>query len=267
MRWRSGAAPRGRPRTRRWSEGAGSWMPGAGRWRSRCSSHRRAIGWRRAPRGGRLRPPSFSDGLLDCCAVAVASNLPRVRRRRAGAVLPWLRSRAVATPFPLVVLAVVALAQGVAWSVATAPLNGPDEVAHAAYAQYVAETGNGPFKNVGIGSTSTEMGVALGKLNLGPIIGHAGARPTSTRVDQVSGRARAPARERAQERLRPELRGGQPAAVLRLRGRRLQALARPLAAGPAVRDALRHGPAAAADGRAELAHRRRAVRVGAPARR
>ncbi len=118
--------------------------------------------------------------------MAVASNLPRVRRRRAGAVLPWLRSRAVATPFPLVVLAVVALAQGVAWSVATAPLNGPDEVAHAAYAQYVAETGNGPFKNVGIGSTSTEMGVALGKLNLGPIIGHAGARPTWTRVDRVS---------------------------------------------------------------------------------
>ena len=84
--------------------------------------------------------------------------------------------------FPLVVLAVVALAQGVAWSVATAPLNGPDKVAHAAY------DGTSPRPGTALEERRhrldlTEMGVALGG-STWPIIGHARARPTWTRVDR-----------------------------------------------------------------------------------
>jgi hypothetical protein len=123
--------------------------------------------------------------------VAVASKLPRLRRGRARPALAALRRRIAVIPLPVALLAAVALAQGLGWAVATAPLNGPDENAHAAYAQYLAETGDGPFKNVGTGTVSTEMGVLLGELNLGPILGHFDGRPTWTRVDRVSARLEA----------------------------------------------------------------------------
>jgi hypothetical protein len=130
--------------------------------------------------------PSSRTASLDCCAVAVASKLPRLRRGRARPVLPALRRRIAVIPLPVALLAAAALAQGIGWAVATAPVNGPDEQAHAAYAQYVAETGNGPFKNVGNGTVSSELGVALYELNLAPILGHLDGRPTWTRLDAVS---------------------------------------------------------------------------------
>jgi 4-amino-4-deoxy-L-arabinose transferase-like glycosyltransferase len=87
---------------------------------------------------------------------------------------------------PLAVLLVLALAQGLMWSTFTAPLNGPDEPAHVAYAQYLAETGHGPHNGVGGGSVSTEIATAQQQLNLLPIIGHTNGRPTWSALGRVS---------------------------------------------------------------------------------
>jgi 4-amino-4-deoxy-L-arabinose transferase-like glycosyltransferase len=97
-----------------------------------------------------------------------------------------LLRRACALPMPLVVLLVFALVQGLAWSVMTAPLQGPDEPAHVAYAQHLAETGHGPSNAVKQGSVSTEIAVAQAELNLLPIIGHTNGRPTWSEFDRVS---------------------------------------------------------------------------------
>jgi 4-amino-4-deoxy-L-arabinose transferase-like glycosyltransferase len=96
----------------------------------------------------------------------------------------WRRARAL--PMPLVVLLVFALIQGLAWSVMTAPLQGPDEPAHFAYAQHLAETGHGPSTAVRGGSVSSEMAVALDGLGLVPIIGHTNGRPTWSALGRVS---------------------------------------------------------------------------------
>ena len=58
----------------------------------------------------------------------------------------------------LVVLLVLAAAHGVAWAVVTAPLNGPDESAHFAYVQDLAENHHAPSRQTGTGSVSTEVG-------------------------------------------------------------------------------------------------------------
>jgi 4-amino-4-deoxy-L-arabinose transferase-like glycosyltransferase len=81
-------------------------------------------------------------------------------------------------PLPLALLLALALLQGAAWALLTAPLQGPDELAHASYAQHLAETGHGPHKSTGKGSTSTEIGRAGEELNLIPIFGHVEGRPT-----------------------------------------------------------------------------------------
>ena len=100
-------------------------------------------------------------------------------------------------PLPLALLLVVAAIHGLAWSVATAPLQGPDEIFHAAYAQHLAETGHGPNSNTGTGTQSSEMGLAMTRLNLSPILGHVEGRPiwdrtesTSKQLDALPGSAR-----------------------------------------------------------------------------
>lgn len=88
-------------------------------------------------------------------------------------------------PPALRVLLAVAFVHGLAWSLATAPLQGPDETAHAAYAQSIAATGDGPQRISGNFGTSTELGLAARDLNLAPIIHHGEGRPFWSRVDQV----------------------------------------------------------------------------------
>jgi 4-amino-4-deoxy-L-arabinose transferase-like glycosyltransferase len=84
------------------------------------------------------------------------------------------------------VLLVLAALQGLAWSLATAPLHGPDEPAHVAYAQLLAETGHGPKATTGTRSVSTEVARAQYEMNLAPIIGHVDARPTWSVIRSVS---------------------------------------------------------------------------------
>lgn len=96
---------------------------------------------------------------------ARAGRTPRNYLRRTGITLP------------LALLMAVAVIHGLAWSVITAPLNGPDESAHAAYAQQLAETGSAPQRNEGSGTNSDGMFILMSSLNLRPILGNGQARP------------------------------------------------------------------------------------------
>ena len=69
-------------------------------------------------------------------------------------------------PPALAILLVVAAVHGTAWAVVTAPWNGPDEVAHFAYAEHLAQTGHAPQRSEGDGSQSTAQNLVLFKLNL-----------------------------------------------------------------------------------------------------
>ena len=80
-------------------------------------------------------------------------------------------------PTPLRVLLAVALLEVVVWSFATPPLIGPDESAHFAYAQYLAETGDKPQYDRGSGTISTEAGSAMYSLNLWATVGAGAGRP------------------------------------------------------------------------------------------
>jgi 4-amino-4-deoxy-L-arabinose transferase-like glycosyltransferase len=90
------------------------------------------------------------------------------------------------TPLPLAILLVLALVQGLAWAAMTAPLQGPDEPAHVAYAQHLAETGHGPSNAPRAGSVSSEIAIAQSELNLLSIIGHSNGRPTWSALQRVS---------------------------------------------------------------------------------
>lgn len=89
--------------------------------------------------------------------------------------------RVRARRFPLA-FAALALLIGLAWSVATAPLDGPDEAGHVAYVQLLAETGDGPQRDrgtpTGVGQYSTQIGRLLVEGNLGPIISHVEGLPS-----------------------------------------------------------------------------------------
>jgi len=116
---------------------------------------------------------------------AAATQPPRRARSRSGAV------RRVVAPLrslhpALVVLLFLAAAHGVAWAVVTAPLNGPDESAHFAYAQALAENHHAPSRTGGTGSTSTGAGTVYFGLNLEPILLHPEGKPTSSAIDRIN---------------------------------------------------------------------------------
>jgi 4-amino-4-deoxy-L-arabinose transferase-like glycosyltransferase len=111
----------------------------------------------------------------------------RLRITARARVAPRAAVRRVrALPLPLVLLIVLAVVQAVVWSALTPPLEGPDESAHAAYAQHLAETGHGPQRNTGTGSLSTELSHVGYDLNLVPILGHLEGQPTWSAVRHES---------------------------------------------------------------------------------
>jgi len=88
----------------------------------------------------------------------------------------------------LAALVFVALAQGAVWAVVTPPLNGPDEEAHAAYAQYLAETGKRPSLGTGTGSLSPDLASLLGGLGTASLVGNPTGRiewPASSAVNKA----------------------------------------------------------------------------------
>jgi 4-amino-4-deoxy-L-arabinose transferase-like glycosyltransferase len=78
---------------------------------------------------------------------------------------------------PLRLILVVALMETLAWSVVTAPLQGPDEAAHYSYAQYLAETGHRPLFGGGSATISSDTGTAFAAFNLYGLVGRGDARP------------------------------------------------------------------------------------------
>lgn len=115
-----------------------------------------------------------------------------VSRRRAGATAA--RARAAArrslarlrgVPLPLTALIVVGAIHVAAWIAVTPAFQGPDEAAHFAYAQHLAETGSPPEKVAGNGLTqSTEQSQAMDWAGLHSLIGVVGARPAWSDVEE-----------------------------------------------------------------------------------
>ena len=90
--------------------------------------------------------------------------------------------------YVLAALIFVALAQGALWAILTPPLNGPDEGAHVAYAQYLAETGKRPSLSTGTGSLSPELATLVGGLGASSLVGNPTGRidwPASSAINRA----------------------------------------------------------------------------------
>jgi Predicted membrane protein (DUF2142) len=109
---------------------------------------------------------------LEC----VGGQLPERARRR--------RFALSAVPVELRVLLGVAAVLGVAWAIAMAPFQGPDELEHFGYAQRLAETGTRPNPTSGRQSVSTEETQALRTLDLFTLRGVLAAREGFNPVQQ-----------------------------------------------------------------------------------
>lgn len=93
-------------------------------------------------------------------------------------------------PLSLRLLLIVAFIHGTAWALATAPLQGPDEDAHAAYVQHLAETGHGPNRDAGSFLLSTELGTVSKVLQLRPTLQRPGVVPPWSLTDKALDEAR-----------------------------------------------------------------------------
>jgi 4-amino-4-deoxy-L-arabinose transferase-like glycosyltransferase len=87
-------------------------------------------------------------------------------------------------PRPLALLLAVASLLTVAWTFATAPLQGPDEPAHFNYAQHLAETGAKPSVLTGDHPDSSQTFTALFFMNLDQLAGVADARPAWSSLEE-----------------------------------------------------------------------------------
>jgi 4-amino-4-deoxy-L-arabinose transferase-like glycosyltransferase len=105
---------------------------------------------------------------------AAGDATPRRRRLRRLRALP---------PELWALLGVTALL-ALAWTVAMAPFQPPDEVEHFAYAQRLAETGTRPSPDAGPSGLSTEQSAAVGYLNLLSLRGIPTAREADNPLEQ-----------------------------------------------------------------------------------
>jgi 4-amino-4-deoxy-L-arabinose transferase-like glycosyltransferase len=89
------------------------------------------------------------------------------------------------TPLPLKLLLLVAAIEVLAWTAVTTPFQGPDEAAHYAYVQYLAETGHKPSFDGGGAIFSHETDGLFTGFNLYALKRNAAVRPMWT-SDEVS---------------------------------------------------------------------------------
>jgi hypothetical protein len=82
------------------------------------------------------------------------------------------------------ICALVAVLNGVAWSLLTPPFHVPDENAHVAYVQYLAQTGKLPTRHSASGPFSAEEERTLAALRFYSVIGQRGSRPVLTAAEQ-----------------------------------------------------------------------------------
>ena len=122
------------------------------------------------PRGSEMTPPQTDRQ---------SSTLARVSTGRSAL------GRARAVPRPLVALLAIATIQVVAWALVLPPFQGPDEDAHFAYVQKLAETGSGPVASGGNGrAISSEQNAAMNEAQLRSLRGVLGARPAWSDAEQ-----------------------------------------------------------------------------------
>ena len=120
---------------------------------------------------------------LEGTAEALSRMAPSAIRTRARVPSPrvamtQLVGKARTIPRPLAALLAMATIQVVAWILILPPFQGPDEEAHFAYVQHLAETGERPgLPGAGARSYSTEQGEAMQWADLVVLRGVVGARP------------------------------------------------------------------------------------------
>jgi 4-amino-4-deoxy-L-arabinose transferase-like glycosyltransferase len=120
----------------------------------------------------------IAEGLSHMAPSAIRA---RARGRSPRAVVAQQVGKLRTVPRPLAALLAVATIQVVAWILVLPPFQGPDEEAHFAYVQYLAETGETPDRYGGSGrSYSTEEGEAMRWANLLVLRGVLAARPEWT---------------------------------------------------------------------------------------
>lgn len=107
----------------------------------------------------------------------------RPARLRTTAATSRIGRRVRRIPTALILLLVAGALQSLAWNVALPAFQGPDENAHFAYVQYLAETGHVPSATAGSGSYSKEVQLALSDLNLTPLMGNLEMKPGWSNAD------------------------------------------------------------------------------------
>jgi hypothetical protein len=94
-------------------------------------------------------------------------------------------ARVRTVPRPLAALLAVAGIQVVAWTLVMPPFQGPDETAHFAYVQHLAETGEAPEQTGGSGANfSSEQAEAMRWENVHALIGVLDMRPGWTEAEE-----------------------------------------------------------------------------------
>lgn len=114
--------------------------------------------------------------------MATSTALQATERTSAKSLPQRSLKRIRAIPLGLRIVLVVALLQVIGWSLAVAPLQGPDEPAHFAAIQYFAETGKLVRPSGGHATYSTEFGTVMRVLNLGDFLNPT-AHPAWTKAD------------------------------------------------------------------------------------
>jgi hypothetical protein len=116
---------------------------------------------------------------------APSATRTRARARTARAAVAQWVGKARTVPRPLAALLAMATIQVVAWIVVLPPFQGPDEDAHFAYVQHLAETGSRPAPaGAGTRAYSTEQGEAMKWADLLVLRGVLGARPGWTEAEE-----------------------------------------------------------------------------------
>lgn len=95
-----------------------------------------------------------------------------------------LRAALGRVPLPLALLLAVAAVSGASWGLVTAPLQGPDEPDHVAYAARLAERADIPQVSTGGQTYGDDENYALGFLGLGPLVQNRSARPPWSSLDE-----------------------------------------------------------------------------------
>jgi hypothetical protein len=133
------------------------------------------------------RPGVMADALSRMAPGAIRARAQRHSPRATGR---RLLARVRDVPRPLAALLAVAAIQVVAWALVMPPFQAPDEMAHFAYVQHLAETGEAPEQTGGSGANvSSEQAEAIRWENVHALVGVLAMRPAWTEAEERRWRA------------------------------------------------------------------------------